>query len=259
MEIILYGDIFFLINFLFDTLLLYITARITNTPFKLWRLVLASALASVYAFLCLVLISTLPLHLISAFMICFTVFGKKRPFLNTAVFLLSSALSGGAVYGLFYMAGKNEEYIRNLGAGAVVICLLSALSLTAGYLYVCKKNSAAGAVYAYIYVLGKSYKAFLMKDTGNLLTDPISLDPVMVISKKVFGKEFENIDTSPPLPIRAIPVRTATGRDILYGFRPEKCVVREFGKSKKREVKVIIAVTDENRFANTYEGLMPPI
>ena len=111
MEIILYGDIFFLINFLFDTLLLYITARITNTPFKLWRLVLAAALASVYAFLCLVLISTLPLHLISAFLICFTVFGKKRPFLNTAVFLLSSSLSGGAVYGLFYMAGKNEEYI----------------------------------------------------------------------------------------------------------------------------------------------------
>ena len=259
MTVTVYGDVYFLINFLFDTLLLYITARITNTPFKLWRLICSAFLGSVYAFLCLWWVNMLPLHLISAFFICFFAFGKKRPFLNTAVFLLSSALSGGAVYGLFYMAGKNEGYIRNLGVGSVVICLLSALALTAGYLYVCKKNSASGAAYAYISVLGKSYKAFLMKDTGNLLTDPISLDPVMVISKSVFGKEFENIETSPPLPIRVIPVRTATGSDIMYGFRPEKCEVREFGKSKKREVKVIIAVTDGSRFAKTYEGLMPPI
>ncbi|MBO5981343.1 MAG: sigma-E processing peptidase SpoIIGA, partial [Clostridia bacterium] len=67
MEIILYGDVYFLINFLFDTLLLYITARITNTPFKPWRLLLAAALASVYAVLSLFFASTLPLHLISAF------------------------------------------------------------------------------------------------------------------------------------------------------------------------------------------------
>ena len=259
MEITVYGDVYFFINFLFDTLLLYITARITNTPFKAWRLAAAAVLGSIYAVLCLVFASSLPLHVITAFFICLTVFGKKRPLLNTAVYLLSSALSGGAVYGFFYMAGKNEGYIRSLGVGAVVICLLSALSLTAGYLYVCKKNSASGTAYAYITVLGKNYKAFLMKDTGNLLADPISLDPVMVISKSVFGKEFENIGASPPLPVRAIPVRTATGSDILYGFRPEKCMVREFGKSKKREVKVIIAVTDGNRFAGTYEGLMPPI
>lgn len=259
MTVTVYGDVYFFINLLFDTLLLYITAKITNTPFKARRLIFAAVLGSVYALLCPFFVNFLPLHLVSAFLICFLTFGKKRPFLNTAVFLLSSALSGGAVYGFFYMAGKNEGYISGLGAGAVLICLFSALSLTAGYLYVCKKNSASGAVYAYISVLGKNYKAFLMKDTGNLLTDPISLDPVMIISKNVFGREFENIDVSPPLPIRVIPVRTATGSDILYGFRPEKCFIREFGKSKKREVKVIIAITDGNRFAKTYEGLMPPI
>ena len=34
MTVTVYGDVYFLINFLFDTLLLYITAKITNTPFS---------------------------------------------------------------------------------------------------------------------------------------------------------------------------------------------------------------------------------
>ena len=259
MTVTLYADVYFLINFVFDLMLLYITARITNTPFKIWRIFAAAILGSVYAFFCLCVISSFVLHISAAFLICLTAYGKKRPFLNTSFFLLSSALSGGVVYGIFYMLGKNEKYIGSLGAGSVIICVFSALALTAGYLYVCKKNSAGGAVHAYITVLGKSYTAFLMKDTGNLLTDPISLDPVIIISKSIFGKEFSDLPLSPPVPIRAIPVKTAAGSDIMYGFRPEKCLVREFGKSKKREVRVIIALTDGNRFAKTYDGLMPPI
>ncbi len=259
MTVTLYADVYFLINFVFDLMLLYITARITNTPFKIWRIFAAAILGSVYAFFCLCVISSFVLHISAAFLICLTAYGKKRPFLNTSFFLLSSALSGGVVYGIFYMLGKNEKYIGSLGAGSVIICVFSALALTAGYLYVCKKNSAGGAVHAYITVLGKCYTAFLMKDTGNLLTDPISLDPVIIISKSIFGKEFSDLPLSPPVPIRAIPVKTAAGSDIMYGFRPEKCLVREFGKSKKREVRVIIALTDGNRFAKTYDGLMPPI
>lgn len=260
MTVTVYADIYFILNMLFDTLFLYITARITNTPFKWWRLFCGSLFGTLYALVCLFVKTILPLHIGAAVVICLIVFGRKRPFVNTGVFLLTSALAGGTVYGVFYMAGKNENFIASLGVSGVVLCLLSALALTAGYLYVCKKNTASGAVHAYVTVMGREYKAFLMKDNGNMLTDPISLDPVIIISKNVFGNCFDNIAEGVfPLPMRVIPVKTAAGSDILYGFRPEKCVVREFGKTKKREVRAIIAITGGNRFTNTYDGLMPPI
>lgn len=260
MTVTVYADIYFIINLLFDTLLLYITARLVNSVFKPWRLAAGGIFGACYAVICLFTGAYLPLHVAAAAVMNFIVFGRKRLILNSAVFILSSALAGGTVYGCFYMAGKDENFISALGVTGTVICILSALALTAGYMYVCKKNSASGAVHAYITVLGKEYKAFLMKDNGNLLTDPISLDPVIVVAKEVFGDKFEGVtETTFPLPLKIIPVKTAAGCDILYGFRPEKCIIREFGKAKKREVRAVIALTGGNRFTNTYDGLMPPL
>lgn len=260
MTVIVYADIYFMLNMLFDTLFLYISARITNTPFKWWRLLCGALFGTLYAVMCLFVKTILPFHLGAALIICLIVFGKKRPFLNASVFVLTSALAGGLVYGVFYMAGKNEGVIASMGTAGAVTCILTALALTAGYLYVCKKSTSSGAVHAYITVFGNEYKAFLLKDNGNMLTDPISMDPVIVVSKNVFGAQFDDIGKGTlPLPMRVIPVKTAAGSDILYGFRPEKCVVREFGKTKKREVRAVIALTAANRFTNTYDGLMPPI
>ena len=260
MTVTLYADVYFILNMLFDTLFLYITARITNTPFKLYRILLGGVFGTMYAFFCLLVKSFLLLNILSAVLICFMVFGKKRLLLNTAVFFLSSALTGGTVYGIFHLAGKSEESIASHGYFGATVCVLAALALTAGYMYVCKKNSSSGAVHAYITVMGKEFKAFLMKDNGNMLTDPISMDPVIIISKTVFGKCFDNVTSGEfPLPMRIIPVKTAAGSDILYGFRPEKCEVREFGRKGKRKVRAIIAISSGNRFANTYDGLMPPI
>lgn len=259
MTVTVYADLYFIFNMLFDFLFLYITARLTNTPFKLWRLILSAALGGVYALFCLGFVSLFPLHTAMAFLLILTAFGKRRILANTALLLVSSAAAGGIVYAFAYMAGGNEKVISSLGGGGVIICLLCALAITAGYLYVCKKNSASGAVHAYITLLGKEYKAFLMKDNGNMLTDPISLDPVIVVSKEVFGDIAADPQKAFPSSMRIIPVRTAAGSDILYGFRPEKCEIREFGKKKRREVRVVIALTNGNRFTGTYDGLMPPI
>lgn len=259
MTVTVYADLFFIFNMLFDGLLLYITARLTNTPIKIWRLILGAIFGSGYSFFCLTVINTLPLHIAAAAVMVFTVFGKRRILINTAVFVISAATAGGIVYGAVYMLGGNERNLYNIGGGAVIISLLCAAAIAAGYLYVCRKNASAGGVHAYITVDGKEYKAFLLKDSGNLLTDPISLDPVMVISKEVFGEDISEPEKAFPSSMRIIPVRTAAGSDILYGFRPEKCVVREFGKKKKREVRIIIALTNGNRFTGTYDGLMPPI
>lgn len=260
MTVTVYADLYAIINFVFDTLMLCLTCRITGTPAKAWRILLASAAGTGYAFFSLCVANIFPLHPVAAVLICAAAFGLKRLPLNACVYIASSALTGGLVYGAFYLAGKDEGYISEIGGGAVAVCVLSAAAITAGYMFVCRSKKSSGAVSAYITVLGSEYKAFLMRDSGNLVTDPLSLDPVIIVSCRVFGDLFKSFDpTSPPLPIRAIPIRTAAGSDILYGFRPQKCCVREFGRKKRREVRAIIAITGKTLFSGTYDGLMPPI
>ena len=256
MTITVYADIYFFINFLFDTIFLFVTARILNIPFKSYRILLASAAGTVYGFVCLVTVSILPFHIGAAAVICLIAFGRKRIFAVTSIFLLTSAACGGVVYGAAHLIGKNEQFFYNAKWQGVLLCIFIAAALTAGYFYVCRKNSAAGGIHAYITAGGKEYKLFLLKDNGNLLTDPLSFDPVIIVSDDAFDFDLQR---DMPFSIRAIPVKTAAGSDILYGFRPEKCAVREFGKKKRREIRVIIALTKGNRFGGTYDGLMPPI
>ncbi len=255
MTVTVYADVFFIINLLLDCLFLYITSRISHTPCKIWRIILGGAIGSLYSIICLT-VNVFPLlHIAVATGICAIALGTKRIALHTVIFILTAALTGGAVYGIYFMSGNTEP----ADSGIIWLCIFIAVTLSGGYLYVCRKNSFVGTVYAYITAGGKEYKAFLLKDSGNLLSDPISLDPVMVVAERIFGQDIRLDGENPTLPPRIIPIKTATGRDILYGFKPEKCTVREFGKAKRREVRVVVAITASGRFDGAYDGLMPPI
>ena len=49
MQIDVYADVLFLINFSMDYLCLYITARVLHRKMTLWRILSASALGGIYA------------------------------------------------------------------------------------------------------------------------------------------------------------------------------------------------------------------
>ncbi|MBR6795203.1 MAG: sigma-E processing peptidase SpoIIGA, partial [Clostridia bacterium] len=49
MEQVIYGDVFFLVNFSMDFLALFITGKLNHAAVPLWRLVLGGTLGGLYA------------------------------------------------------------------------------------------------------------------------------------------------------------------------------------------------------------------
>ncbi len=92
-----------------------------------------------------------------------------------------------------------------------------------------------------------------MLDSGNLLRDPLTSLPVMVISLKaarVLFPEYPGLGSLEELPrgFRLLSVRTAAGRGLWPVFRPERC--RLYLDGKLREAKVMVAVAGP-----AYEGI----
>ena len=94
----------------------------------------------------------------------------------------------------------------------------------------------------------ENYKIIALCDSGNILTEPISGKPVIILSNSTkLGKIIsENEDKN----IRYIPYKDVCGKGIIKGVLPKKIII------EKNEVDAIIAPVDKKDFAG-YEALVP--
>ena len=104
-----YLDIIWLLNFLFDSLLLYLTALILKRDFRYWRLFTGGLIGS-----CIILLSITPLNaysghpfvkLMFSIIMVLTVFGYRRfkYFISGLMtFYLTTFLIGGSLIGVHY-------------------------------------------------------------------------------------------------------------------------------------------------------------
>ena len=104
---------------------------------------------------------------------------------------------------------------------------------------------------------GKSVKADLLVDSGNLVTEPFSALPVVILSSEVLPAPLNKpTPGNSPVPLRAIPIRTETGLGLLYGFIPDKITLCP-PFEKQRQVEAVIGIdTDNSDFAGL-DGLLP--
>ena len=116
-----------------------------------------------------------------------------------------------------------------------------------------------------------SLRAFC--DTGNLLRDPISGKPVVVVeSDRVkaivppslwraaqAGARTGALADLPPEAsgnLRLIPAKTAAGEGLLVGFLPDRLYIREEKAGGAREICALVALTRLNEHAGI-EALLP--
>ena len=80
MEQVIYGDVFFLVNFSMDFLALYLTAKLSHASPKLWQLVTGGVLGGLYATVALFLPSSVEAvsTLVFPFLLSAVVFGVSR-------------------------------------------------------------------------------------------------------------------------------------------------------------------------------------
>ena len=274
----LYADILFLINFTMDFLTLFITASILRRKASVIRLCIASAIGGVYGvvsvFISEMLIINVILNLAVSYIMCLIVF-KKRTLPCYALFYGTGCLLGGAMTAFFtFMNGVNTASLENntlperipLGWMAVSATVIGAVAIAGGRMGK-RKRSLRQCRLAVVSHNG-SFVFDAMTDTGNLLTDPMTGKPIILLQKKellsllpsklipIFEKgdpgSLSEIEPELSRAIRLIPSHSVGGNKLLFSYLPKKITL------DGAEVTALIAMGDENGFGG-YSALVPEI
>ncbi len=264
-EAVIYSDILFLVNFSLDYLALFIAGRVLNCGGRVLRLCSAAVLGGLYAFIpYLIELPTLafvPIHLGFAFFMVFVAFGKretKKLFLLWGMFIVSCALLGGLITAAYSLLSQysGNAYSWVSPISFAVICLASAL-LALLYGLLCRNKINTNTARIKLTAKGKSFGAHLLTDSGNLVTEPFSALPVIIISASALPPPFDTPESEGfPLPIRLIPFTTTAGSNCFFGFRPEKIEIIGLAK-KPKTVDAYIGIDTQNQSYSGYDGLIP--
>lgn len=195
----IYVDVIFLVNFLTDGALLMATAWTRRLRFKMWRIVLAAALGSLYVLLMLAP-AFAPLFSfgikfavsLSMVAIAFGYGGWQALLRNVAAFYLIAFAAAGGIYGLYYYFLDPEDVLTSiltgvfdwpLGYGSIgvgmAVMLWWFLRVFRGTRQ--KETLAAHTAQVEVEVKGFRLSCSGLVDTGNQLYDPLTKTPVMIM------------------------------------------------------------------------------
>ena len=188
--VVIYSDLLFLINFVLDFLCLFISGSVLNCASKTRRLIFGSVFGGLYSFvpyfLTMPTIVSLVLHIFSAGLICFIGYGKrdiKKFLLLVGTFIVTSALLGGLITAIYGLSSQYNDgiYSEVDSLSFFLICIFSAV-VALSYGFICKRKIHIRSVNVQIYIKDTKISANLLCDSGNLVTEPFSALPVIVLS-----------------------------------------------------------------------------
>lgn len=202
------------------------------------RLALAAGLGGASALLPMLASGLSPLALLSlpgAVGLCFFRHGMAACLRCLLMTLCASFLSGGAMTAL--LSGG----MRPLPAGIFTV----ALCLSAYLLTTLLPGTLCNVRQVELRVGDRAVILPAMLDSGNLLSDPITGLPVLVIPLKAGVSLFPDVRdfsclSALPLGFRLLNVRTAAGSSLLPMFRPDECRIYLNGSACKADLLVAI-------------------
>ncbi|MBR6563552.1 MAG: sigma-E processing peptidase SpoIIGA [Clostridia bacterium] len=262
---VIYSDVLFLLNFALDYLCLFITSRLLNIKTTLGRLAIASALGGLYSFLPylvkLPVFVSLPLHIAFAALLCLISFESREPrrLLPALLgFIVSGALLGGMISGLYSLASDYSDGIyREPSLGSFLLILALSAAVAWCYSLICRRKINTRSSFVRIRFDKNELTLNLLCDSGNLVTEPFSALPVIIVSAACFKHPYDDPEREGyPLPLRAVPYATGNGRGCYLAFRPDSAEVRPLA-GKPKPIDVYIAIDTVNKSFSGYDGIMP--
>lgn len=248
MEQIVYIDLYFMINLGMDFLCLFLSGRLLSLKISPLRLLSASALGGVYACVSLLAGIGAPLSLALdggvCLLMCAVAFlrrGEVRQILpNSLVFAAVSVLLGGgmsALFGIFNRIGLD----RMLGSEGdtdglsvwlfLLLALLCGVGAAVGGKRILKRGVRRRCRLELSYC-GKTRVLSALCDSGNLLTEPISARPCVIVGLRAAGellprdivaaveqRSVSLLSQENARRLRVIPLSTVNGHGMAYAFR----------------------------------------
>ncbi|MBR5110823.1 MAG: sigma-E processing peptidase SpoIIGA [Clostridia bacterium] len=233
-----YGEAYLLINFWMDFLSLLLAACLKQARFHAPRAILGAALGAVYT------------------VFAWTEKGFCRGYLLLAASLLLISLISFGKAGFFlfpYVAisvlnlcGLSDALLRSGVSCAAALLIAGFFSLSVCLIQRKTGLSQDAACELRILYRGKQASLPAIRDSGNLLRDGVTGQPVIVVPQSALTGLIpadtcpEEIATLPP-GWRLLPIRTASGKGMLMCFRADRAELIQ-GRTV-RQVRAPIAVS----------------
>ena len=281
----MYLDIIWLLNFLFDSLLLYLTAIILKRDIVLWRILIGGFIGS-----SIIILSITPynatfshpfMKLVFSITMVLVVFGYKRiKFFLTGLmtFYLTTFLIGGSLIGIHYfiqfdMNLSTSLFLANVkGFGDPISWLFVVLGFPLAW-HFSRKNFERIEVtkiqYDQLVVVeiefeGNRYTLKGLVDSGNQLYDPITKLPVMFVSIKQIINELpqelkmiaedaeavimgeKSVDSKWENKMRIIPYKVmGKEHQLIIAFKPDRLIIKQNNRDVMLVEKGLVSLTTQ--------------
>ena len=282
---VVYADLYFMINFSMDFLCFFLTAKILSIKFNVVRISLAAALGGIYAVCALFLsvgrVWALVIDMAVCTCLCIVAFLRRSELKSILtyipVYIAVSMVLGGFMTALFNLFNRLNLPTPENDSDGMSIWLFAILAILGGFFvllggrFFARKSARKNADVTVTYD-GKSVCVRALCDSGNLLRDPVSQAPCIVVDRAfllgvipnevLFASSKGDISTLGSLGrenstrIRLIPANTATGEGLLVAFRVDSVEV-DSGKGQ-RKVDALIVASNIGSTADGSYALIPP-
>ena len=277
----IYIDVVLIENLIMNFIILLATGLILKEKIKITRLLLASLLGAIYSVISymsiLEIYSSMVLKIILSIVIIYVAFNPqtmKKMWKDILIFYLTSFVFGGAAFALIYIVRPQDILMKNglfLGTyplktillGAIIAFIIVITAFTIVKSKITKKDMFCEIE---IQLNGKKIETTAMIDTGNLLKEPITNTPVIVVEHTLLydcipkeilnhldewlGGEFDNIPEKIKeeyiSKLKFIPFSSLGKQNgMLLGMKAEYIKIKSDDKEEKKE-NIIIGIYNKS-------------
>ena len=204
----IYLDIVLVENLCMNYIILFASAYILKKKVKHIRLIISALIGGIYSILAYVQILQIYSNIICKFILSIVMVyiaykpkSAKELARNIIFFYLISFVFGGTAFALLYFVKPQEILIKNgvyVGTyplkiavlGGIVGFTIMVIAMKCRKVKLTKKDRFCKI---YLYVENKCVEMTAILDTGNMLKDPISNRPVIIVEKEKMKDIFPNI------------------------------------------------------------------
>ena len=251
-----YLDIIFILNFIYDFIVLLSTSIILKRNTKVIRLVLGALFGSLSIFTLFVRFNTISLImfklLISIFIVIISYgFNNIKGFIkNIYYFYLISIILGGFIYFFKNQLSYNNGllFVNDYSLNIILGIILSIIGITI-YLKNIKelKLNYNKYIKTTIFFKNYSFKVIGFVDTGNKLKDPYFSKPIILLEKSFIRNEEK---------LFLVPFKTCNYNGLLKCIKPEKIYIDGFGYRKNLLIGLIDSIKIDGVNCLLNESLM---
>lgn len=267
----IYLDVVLIENLMMNFILLLATGLILKEPIKKIRLLLASLVGAIYSVVSYVSIleiyASMILKIILSIVIVYIAFNPqtmKKMWKDLLLFYLTSFVFGGAAFALIYIVKPQDILMKNglfLGTyplktillGAIIAFMVMMTAFTVVKSKITKKDMFTNIAFE---LNGKKIETIAMIDTGNLLKEPITNTPVVVVEHtllydclpkeilshldELLGGDFSGIPETMKeeyiVKLKFIPFSSLGKQNgMLLGIRVDAITIKSDEEEKKKE------------------------